>query len=133
MRPSGVGLLGDVVEVTFAVVAEEITAADGRDVDVGVAVVVVIADGHSLAVKRLIEAGLFGHILEMTLAIVAVESLGGRRRDHMAGPVGRIDEEQVLVAVAVIIEERHSAPMVSGSSFSPRARCSGRRRSQHPW
>ena len=42
----------------------------------------------------------------MALAVVAVEGLGGRRLDLVAGPVGRIDEEQVLVAVAVVVEER---------------------------
>ena len=60
----GVGRGGDVVEVALAVVAEEIAAADGRDVEVGVAVVVVVADGHALAVKRLVEPGLLGHVFE---------------------------------------------------------------------
>ena len=103
--PLGVGRVGDVVEVPLAVVAEEIAAADRRHVEIGVAVVVVVADGHALAVERLVEPGLLGDVLEVSLAVVAVEGLGGRRLDLVAGPVRRVDEEQVLVAVAVVVEE----------------------------
>ena len=78
----GVGRLGHVVEVALAVVAEQVAAADGRDVEVGVAVVVVVADGHAHAVERLVEPGLLGHVLEVALAVVAVEGLG------RAGPLG---------------------------------------------
>ena len=74
----GVGGLGDVLEVALAVVAEQMAAADGRDVEVGVAVVVVIADGDALAVEGLVEAGLLRHVLEVPLAVVAVEGLGRR-------------------------------------------------------
>ena len=102
----GVGRVGDVVEMPLAVVAEEVAAADGRHVEIGVAVVVVVADGHALAVERLVEPGLLGHVLEVPLAVVAVEGLGGCRLDLVAGPVRRVDEEQVLVAVAVVVEER---------------------------
>ncbi len=104
----GVGRRGDVVEVSLAVVAEEIAAADGRHVEIGVAVVVVVAHGHALAVKRLVEPGLLGDVLEVSLAVVAVEGLGGRRLDFVAGPVRRVDEKQVLVAVAVVVEKGHA-------------------------
>ena len=104
----GVGRGGDVFEVALAVVAKEIAAADGRHVEIGIAVVVIIAHGHSLAVKRLVEPGLPGDVLEMSLAVVAVEGLGGRRLDLVAGPVRGVDEEQVLVAVAVIVEKGHA-------------------------
>ena len=77
----------------------------GRDVEIGVAVVVVVADGHALAVERLVEPGLLGDVLEVSLAVVAIEGLGRRRLDLVAGPVRRVDEEQVLVAVAVVVEE----------------------------
>ena len=81
-------------------------AAEGRDVEVGVAVVVVVADGHAHAEERLVEPGLLGHVLEVPLAVVAIEGLGRRRLDLVAGPVRRVDEEEVLVAVAVVVEER---------------------------
>ena len=124
----GVGRLGDVVEVPLAVVAEEMAAADGRDVEVGVAVVVVVADGDALAVKRLVEPGLLGHVLEVSLAVVAVEGLGRRRLDLVAGPGRRVDEEQVLVAVAVVVEEGDARSPSSRAGASRRARrCSGRR------
>ena len=72
----GVGGLGDVVEVPLAVVAEQVAAADGRDVEVGVAVVVVVAHGHALAVEGLVQPGLLRDVLEVPLAVVAVEGLG---------------------------------------------------------
>ena len=103
--PLGVGRGGDVVEVPLAVVAEQIAAADRRDVEVGIAVVVVVAHGDALAVERLVEPGFLGDVLEVSLAVVAIEGLGRRGLDLVAGPVRRVDEEQVLVAVAVVVEE----------------------------
>ena len=61
----------------LAVVAKEIAAADRRDVEVGVAVVVIIADGHPLAVKRLVEPGLFGDVFKVALAVIAVSAWVG--------------------------------------------------------
>ena len=108
LGPLALSGLGDVLEVSLAVVAEEVAAADGRDVEVGVAVVVVVADGHALAVERLVEPGFLRHVLEVPLAVVAVEGLGRRWCGLvlMARPGARVDEEQVLVAVAVVVEER---------------------------
>ena len=92
----------------LAVVTEEITAADRRHVQIGITVVVVVAHGDSLAVERLVEAGFFRDVCEASLAVVAIESLGRLRIDLVAGPVRRIDEEQVLVAVAVVIDKGHA-------------------------
>ena len=101
----GVGGGGGVVEVSLAVVAKKIAAADRRHVEIGVAVVVIVAHGHALAVKRLVEPGFLGDVFKVSLAVVAVEGLGRRRLDLVAGPVRRVDEEQVLVAVAVVVEK----------------------------
>ena len=48
-----------------AVVAEEVAAAEGGDEQVGVAVVVVVADGHAHAEEGLVEAGRAVTSLEM--------------------------------------------------------------------
>ncbi len=66
----------DVVEMPLAVVPEQEAAAEGGDVEVGVAVVVVIADGHAHAEEGLVEPGLLRHVLEVPLAVVPVEGLG---------------------------------------------------------
>lgn len=42
----------------------------------------------------------------MTLAVVAVESLGRRGFGLVPRPGTRVDEQQVLVAVVVVVEER---------------------------
>ncbi len=104
----GVGRLGDVFEVPLAIVAEEIAAVDRCHVNVGVAIVVVVAHGDALAIKCFVEPGLLGDVLEVALAVVAVQGLSGRGLDLVAGPERRVDEEQVLVAVAIVVEERHA-------------------------
>ena len=104
----GVGRLGDIIEVPFAVVTEEIAAAYSRDIEVGVAVVVVITDGHPLAVERLVEPGLFGDVFKVALAVIAIKRLGRRQLDLVPGPERRVDEKQVLIAVAVVVEKSHA-------------------------
>ena len=76
--PPGIGSLGDVLEMSLAVVPEQMAAVNGRDVNVVVAVVVVITDGDPLAVEALVQPRLLGDVLEMPLAVVAVKGLGGR-------------------------------------------------------
>ena len=125
--PLGVGRGGDVVEVPLAVVAKQVAAADRRDVEIRVAVVVIIAHGHALAVEGLVEPGFLGDVLEVSLAVVAVEGLRGRGLDLVAGPVRRVDEEQVLVAVAVVVEEGDARAHGFGQELRRRRRrCCGR-------
>ena len=61
--------------MALAVVAEQVSSADGRDVNVQITIVVVIAHCDSLAVEGFVETGLFRDILEVPLAIIAVKRL----------------------------------------------------------
>src|ERR1700758_2229475 len=96
------------------------TAVDGGDVDVVVAVIVVIADGASHSVHFDIEAGLAGDIREGSVVIVVIEG-GVGIAGFVAGPVHGVDEENVLPAVVVIVDEAGSAAHGFRKIFSPKS------------
>ena len=111
----------DVGELAAADVAEQPVAAERGDVDVDVAVVVVVRGGHAQAVHLDGEPRLLRDIGERAVAIVAIERQA-RVVAAPAGPVMRVDEQDVLPAVAVDIQERATPdPIVSGRYFLPNA------------
>ena len=98
---------GDVDECAFAGVAKEAVLADAGDENVGKAVVVVIADGDAHAVHFNVETGAMGDVGEGAVAIIAIEAECGALA-FVPRPVHAIDQQDVLPAVGVVIEERAS-------------------------
>src|SRR5262249_36271067 len=69
-------------------------------------VVVVITNGYSLSVYRLSQARGRGDIGESSVLIVVIERHHRIDLFRRVGKAGRIDEQYVLPAVVVVIEER---------------------------
>ena len=111
------GGVGDVDERALAGVAEESVLADAGDEDVGKAVVVVVADGHAHAVEFDIETGAGGYVGEGAVAVVAVEPKRGAGF-LVSGPVGTIDQKNVLPAVAIVVEKGAAGAESFGQELS---------------
>src|SRR5437016_1683456 len=108
-------MIGDVGETAAAsaviLIAQEPMIADAADEDARITAVVIVADRHPHAIEAdLVEAGLLGGVLEHAVAEIAIQ-LHGRRPAALlrSGPVARVDEENTLVAAAIVIKKRHSA------------------------
>jgi hypothetical protein len=109
------GLGRGVGEAACALVAIELVGEDAGDVEVLVAVVVVVADRDSLAVARAGEARRLRHVLEAAVRLLAVEAVPVARPVLLRQGAGRhrvvdprpVREEDVEAAVAVVVEERH--------------------------
>ena len=70
---------------------------------------VVVADRYAHAVGFEGQSRRRADVLEVSAAIVAVQRLGRRAVAGMVRPVAEVDQEQVLVAIVVVIEERGTA------------------------
>ena len=91
------------------IVVEELVAGHVRDIDIGPAVVIVVADGHAHPVALAGDAGFFGDIGEGAVAIVVEEAVPVFRRVLLERRNRRaVDEVDVQVAVVVVIEQRHA-------------------------
>ena len=98
------GRIGDINERSFSCVTEEAVLTNTRDEDIGISVVVVVADSNAHAVELDIKAGSRGYIGEGAVAIVVKEAK--RAAGFLvARPVRTIDEQNVLPAVAIIVEK----------------------------
>ena len=84
---------------------EQVVGAQRGDIQVGMAVVVVVAHRAADAVERHGQPGGAGNVGEMAPAIAAVERLGKRALAVEAGQRAAVDQEQVEVPVAVIVKE----------------------------
>ena len=78
-------------------------------IDVLVPVGVVVGDGRPDAVERGVEPRAGGRVLEGSVAAVPVERRGGFGSAAVSGPAPAVHEEEVLIAVAVGVEESHPA------------------------
>src|SRR5262249_54579957 len=95
------GCLGDVFEDAFAFIVKQSDAAIEADCEIGLSVIVVIADGAAHAVAADIEMRGFGDVGEFAAAEIAEEA-------GVSFSVG-IDEENVGFAVAVVVEDAGAA------------------------
>src|ERR1700745_760208 len=96
--------VGDINERSFSCVTEEAVLANARDENVGISLVVVVADSNAHAIELDIKAGSRGYIGEGAVAIVVKEAK--RAAGFLvARPVGTIDEQNVLPAVTIIVEK----------------------------
>src|SRR5262249_25859252 len=99
------GSFADVGERAVAVVVVEDVLSVVGDVEIGVAVVVVVADAHALSPPGMNQAGYLGDIGESAIVVVAIEMVGGR----LAGreclvELGAFGDEVVGPAVIVVVE-----------------------------
>ena len=101
--------LGNVRELAAALVVEEAIAIERRDVNVVLAVVVVIADSHSDSVDLDIETAAARDIGERPVVVIAIERGGGSIR-----PLGvqslLFYQQNVNPAIPVRIDEEEVAP-----------------------
>ena len=103
-------LFGHVGEGAVSVVAIEPVAMDAADKEVLVAVVVVVADGGGCVVAAAGQAGLLRDIRKMALAIVGKQPVGVLGRGLLQrSDIGAVGEEDVQVAVVVVVEDRDPA------------------------
>ena len=115
-RVGDAGALRHVFEAAAAAVPEKMIAAERRDVDVDVAVVVEVRRGHAEAVHLDREPGGSRDVGEGAVVIVAIERRI-RFSALVASPVHRVDEENVLPAVVVDVEEGAAGPQRFGQVF----------------
>src|SRR4029453_6871198 len=95
---------GNVQKCSFPGVAIETVLANAGDVYVRETVVVVVANGHTHPVHLNVEPGLFRHVGECSITVVAEEAKGGTLA-MMSGPIGAVDEKDVLPPVGIVVEE----------------------------
>src|SRR6202007_273769 len=91
-------------ERAFPGIAEQPILANRCDENVWKAIVVVVADGNAHAVEFDIEAGARRHIPESPVPIVVVRAKRGTSV-LLPGPVGAIDQQNVLPAIAIVIQK----------------------------
>ena len=129
-RAPGVGLAGDAgggrdIGEAAASVAIEMARTDGRHEDVRPAVVVEITDGDAHAVEALREASFRADVREAAAAVVAIQRNRGSRVGSLVrratGPRPRlpVDEQQILVAVVVGVENGDTSAHGFGQEFLP--------------
>src|SRR6202035_3758227 len=92
--------LGHIAERALTRVLEQDILSDAGHQDVRIAVVVIISHRYSHAVHFDVEAGAARNIGECPVTVVAIQPQGAAFA-LMTGPVGTIDQENVLPAVAV--------------------------------
>src|SRR2546422_3934375 len=76
----------------------------GADVDIHEPVVIVVSDGAAHAVHLHCQSGFAGDIGKGAVLVVAIQSRIGWFA-FMPGPIHAVDEQDVLPAVVVVIEE----------------------------
>ena len=97
-------------EPAVAVVREQPVRSERGQIDILVAVPVVVGGGGAQTVERLVEPGTGGRVLEGPVPPVPVEGRCRRLPLPVAGPASAVHEEEVRVAVPVGVEEDHPAP-----------------------
>ena len=104
-------LVADVAKRAVPVVVVQHILAVVADVQIGVAVVVVVADAHALSPPGMHEPCLLRDIGEGAVVIISIEMIAGR---SLAGrrplKLGAIDDKDVRPAVVVEIKDRHASP-----------------------
>src|SRR5579884_4443373 len=76
------------------------------DVEILVPVVIVVPDGHAHSVHHaFIQAGLMGDIREGAVMVVMVEGKPGTPNDRPAGEGSIVQKQDVLPAIAIVVEE----------------------------
>ena len=114
--PGEAGLLRHVRERAVSVVVKQTALAERGHEQVVVAVVIVIAHGHSQAKHLDRQARFSRHIGKRTVMIVVIEMRRGVLF-NVARPVHAVHEKNVRPAVVVVINERHTRTHRLGKIF----------------
>ena len=117
------GPIGDVLERPVAAVAIERVGSPAGDEEVGMAVVVDVADGHAVPVASLhpADAGSVARIVKRAVALVPKQSIA------RVGPVGpgredaSLDDVDIEPAIAVVVEQTNPAGHRLGNLAETRA------------
>jgi lactate dehydrogenase-like 2-hydroxyacid dehydrogenase len=106
---SDASLLRDVGERAVAVVAIQVVAADGGDVEILTAVAIHVRRADAHAPARVADACAIRHVLELPVSEIAIERAASRVWIVGGGHGQRIDEVDVRQPVVVDVHERHAA------------------------
>ena len=120
-RESGIGdprARGDVGEPAAAEISEQVIRAERGHVNVDVAVVVVVARGGAEPVHLHREPRRARDVGERAVAVVVVQR-EIRLRPRPARPVRRVDQQEVLPAVVVVVEKRAAGSQRLGQVLLP--------------
>ena len=98
-------------------ISKQSIAAESRHVEIGAAVVVVVGGGSAQRVQLDAESRRRRHVGERAVAVVAIER-ETRFWACVPRPVRRVEEQDVLPAVAVGIEEQAAGPEGFGQVFA---------------
>jgi hypothetical protein len=101
--------LRHVRECAIAVVVKQHIGADARHVEIRKTVVVVVGDAHAIAPATVHEPAPGGHVFEVPLPVVVVQR--HHRVAALLDAIARrtIDDQQIEVAVIVVVEPRSPA------------------------
>jgi len=107
-RIPNTSLCGDIGESSVSQVSEEVVPVERGDIDVVMAVVIVVTNGATEAVDLSCESRFFGDVGKCAVVVIVIEGWIGMSRP-MAGPVPGVNEENVLPSIAVVIYGAHTA------------------------
>ncbi len=96
--------VGDVHECAFTGVAEQPVLANAGDENVGEAIIVVVAHSHAHAIEFDIDTRARSHVGESAVPVVVVEAQRGAVL-LVAGPVGTVDQQDVLPSVPIVVQK----------------------------
>src|SRR5437764_3642183 len=96
-------------------------AADGSNIDVVEAIVVIIADRHTHDVKAAVQPRAAGDVCEVAPAIVVIKGGGWGRLSFgaMPRPITRVNEQEIGRAIVVEINKSDPASHGLGEKLLP--------------
>ena len=107
MRSGDPGFGSDISKRPVAIIEEELVVRDVGNEDVGMPIVVAVADRDADAVARPGDAGLFGYVSKGAVMVVAEEAVPVFRRGFLKRRyLCAIDAVDVEKAVVVVVEQR---------------------------
>src|SRR5262249_21234237 len=101
------GPSGNVLKLAVALIAEQMIRTEAGYINVYEAVIVVVGDRTTKPVHFDRKPCLAGHVGKSTVTVVVVKR-GIRLLALMIGPVHRIDQQDVLPTIVVVVQERAS-------------------------
>ena len=109
VSPASPACLGDIGKRAVAIVAVQDDAAETGHQHVGPAIVVVVADHGAVRPAGIRHACLVGHIGKGAIVVVMEEGAARLLPGQLHVHIGRVGEVDVRPAIAVVIDQGHSA------------------------
>src|SRR6266851_1498845 len=98
---------GNVAESTVAVVLKQVVLPEAGYEKIIKAIVVIVTNGDSHAPTNICETRFVRHVSKGAVAIIVVESASGLAAGLHQIDCKRVNEEDIEIAVVVVIEQRH--------------------------